>query len=311
MNNLPIKIELPEQFLNEEIRCGYTITTKMKKVWAVELDLLSEFNRVCKKYSLQWWADGGTMLGAVRHGGFIPWDDDIDVMMLRKDYERLCSVGTTEFKMPYLLQNNHTEVCFLRGPRALLRNTRTTGILDVDRPLKLPFNQGIFIDIFPVDIIPDNIQKQNRLISKLTTLETERWNFCGMIYSSVKLCKNPIRLSKRINAYLLARFLGRDRLIKKLNTKHERLLLKYQNCNTSVVAELTTFPIKRENRIWKSDWFVGKMLFSFEFVQIPVLRSYNDFLTCLYGDWHKMIKGTSYHQGIFFDPEKPYKEYIS
>ena len=86
---LNIKLELPEGFLEEEERDGYLVSAEMKKIWAVELDLLNEFMRVCKEHDIRWFADGGTILGAIRHNGMIPWDDDIDVCMYREDYEKL------------------------------------------------------------------------------------------------------------------------------------------------------------------------------------------------------------------------------
>ena len=100
-----LKIQLPEGFLNEEVRCGYVVTHEMKKAWAVMLDLLAELDRVCKKNNIKYYANGGTMLGAVRHKGFIPWDDDIDVMMFREDYDRLMEIGPKEFTYPYFFQN--------------------------------------------------------------------------------------------------------------------------------------------------------------------------------------------------------------
>ena len=106
-----LKISLPEGFLDEEVRDGYKVSHEMKKVWAVELDLLAEFQRVCKKHNIKYIASGGTMLGAVRHKGFIPWDDDIDLMMLREEYEKLCIVAPSEFKHPYYFQTDRTDNC--------------------------------------------------------------------------------------------------------------------------------------------------------------------------------------------------------
>ena len=83
-----LKINIPEHFLEKEVRCEYTISRQMKEVWAVCIDLLEEFKRVCRKYQLHYIADFGTLLGAIRHKGFIPWDDDLDVAMPREDYEK-------------------------------------------------------------------------------------------------------------------------------------------------------------------------------------------------------------------------------
>ncbi|MBO7379018.1 MAG: LicD family protein, partial [Bacteroidales bacterium] len=80
-----LKYSVPESFLQEETRNGYMVTAHMKQVWAVQLDLLQELLRVCNEHGLKVFADSGTLIGAVRDHGFIPWDDDIDMCMLRED----------------------------------------------------------------------------------------------------------------------------------------------------------------------------------------------------------------------------------
>ena len=162
---LPIKIDLPEGFLDEEERCGYLVSSKMKKLWAVELDLLAELDRVCKKHNLQYFADSGTLLGAVRHKGFIPWDDDIDVVMLREDYDYLIQKCAGEFKHPYFLQSAYTDDGYLRT-HAQLRNSMTTMMLP-NEAMKVKFNQGVFLDVFPLDYLPENERDIKRKVKKM------------------------------------------------------------------------------------------------------------------------------------------------
>ena len=124
---IPLKIELPEGFLDEEVRCGYTVTKQMKEVWAVELDLAVQLLDVCKRHNIQVFAEAGTLLGAARHKGFIPWDDDMDFCMMRSEYDKFCKIAPAEFKEPYFFQTGYTEPECMRG-HAQLRNSMTTGI---------------------------------------------------------------------------------------------------------------------------------------------------------------------------------------
>lgn len=155
-------MDLPVGFLKEEVRCGYRVSEKMKKVWAVELDLLEKFTSVCEKYNLRYFADAGTLIGAVRHQGFIPWDDDVDVVMPREDYDRLFEIAEKEFSYPYFFQTSLTENGFFRT-HAQLRNSLTTGFIPYDRDKDI--NKGIFLDIFVLDGVADSallrrLQKQ-------------------------------------------------------------------------------------------------------------------------------------------------------
>ena len=92
------------------------------------LEVLSDVINLCEENNLRYYAFGGTCLGAVRHSGFIPWDDDIDVMMMRDQYDILCSIAAKEFNHPYFFQTEQTDPGCVRG-HAQLRNSETTGIL--------------------------------------------------------------------------------------------------------------------------------------------------------------------------------------
>lgn len=154
-----LAFDAPESFIREEIRSGYRITAEMKKVWAVQLNLLAELQRVCGKYGLHFWLDSGSLLGAVRHKGYIPWDDDIDVIMFREEYDRLVEVAQKEFLAPFIFQTAYTEQNFVRG-HAQMRNMETTAIIPIE--INKKFNQGIFIDIFVLDGVCDNQETIDR-----------------------------------------------------------------------------------------------------------------------------------------------------
>ena len=114
-----------KDFYKEEVRCGYTVTEKTKKVWAVQLAMLDEVERICRKYGLSYFADSGTLIGCIRDKGYIPWDDDIDLVMLREDYDKFLTVAQKELADPLLLQTYRTEKNYLRG-HAQIRNRLTT-----------------------------------------------------------------------------------------------------------------------------------------------------------------------------------------
>ena len=91
--------------------------------------VISEFDRVCKKHHLKYYIDNGTLLGAVRHKGFIPWDDDINLVMLRKDYDLLISLYSNDFQGKFFLQSAYSDYGYFRE-HAQLRNSETTAILE-------------------------------------------------------------------------------------------------------------------------------------------------------------------------------------
>ena len=178
---LPIKLELPDGFLDPEIRCGYQVTGEHKRIWAVELDLLAELLRVCSKHNINVQVYAGTLLGAVRHGGFIPWDDDLDVCMTYDDYSHLCKIADKEFKFPYFFQNGITDNHYFFG-FARLRNSLTTGAVKGFEAYN--YNNGIFIDInilntYPTMVWLDRIKFivlriVSRLIKERVTID---WSF--------------------------------------------------------------------------------------------------------------------------------------
>lgn len=301
-----LKITLPEGFLDEEVRCGYTVTHEMKEVWAVELDLLAELLRVCQNHNIKIFASGGTMLGAVRHKGFIPWDDDIDMMMFREDYDKLCKVAEDEFKEPYFFQTEYTDRGSLRG-HAQLRNSLTTGILSGEQQCGYTYNQGIFIDIFPLDAVTDDCDKLKKQEKRAIKFRN-RAHFYGKFSTKYTDAKTPLKNTvKKSIHFLLNRQLSALSL--KYYEKFENECMKYnQNHNTKYISTLSFQFENRDHYKLRRD-YEKLEYFPFEFLQIPVGSKYDEALTKRYGNYHKFVTGESCHGNVFFDTNKSYKEY--
>lgn len=305
-----INLKLPEQFLEQEIRDGYTVSKEMKEVWAVELDLLNEFIRVCDKHNIKWFADGGTILGAVRHKGMIPWDDDIDVMMLREEYDKLLAIAEHEFKHPYFLQTDQNSRPACRG-HLQLRNSQTTGILTYELNLKLKFNQGIFLDIFPIDAIPDDDDDLRRQIKNVSHFKHKVNTIRDSTYAfKINWKQNIFRAARLATRTLYYKLINRKRRIIHYDKLREQASRAYNNQPTKRIAKLCLMPIK-ERRIWQREWLDETKYLPFEMFTIPVPGNYEAVLDKFYGNWREFVVGTATHGGIYLDTDKPYTDYIN
>ncbi|NLT14590.1 MAG: LicD family protein [Clostridiales bacterium] len=129
------------------------------------LGILIEVDRVCRKYGIRYVLDSGTLLGAIRHKGFIPWDDDIDIAMLREDYDRFRALANDELLPPYVFEDMHSRrdypnifgKCYNTETRYVQKNT-----------VHLSIQQGVFMDIFPIDNVElHDKKKQCRIVASL------------------------------------------------------------------------------------------------------------------------------------------------
>ena len=295
-------------FLREESR-EFVVDHEKKRIWAVLLDLLQEFTGVCEAHEITFFADGGTLLGAFRHQGFIPWDDDIDIIMTRREYDKLLAVSD-EFKHPYFLQTHESDPMACRG-HAQLRNSETTAILRNEMLNGKPvcnFNQGIFIDIFVLDNIPDNDKTAKSFMKQLSRLKKR-----------IALCRNArcgeIRKKRKatlikIRSFIWELFHSGDYL-EMLQRKFDAMARRYEHDNTRRCSHLTFMPKPAAKYILDKSIFSEKRMTKFEFLQVPVPGKAEEYLSVLYGDWRKYVVGGSLHGEVFFDVDNPYRKYLA
>lgn len=125
---------------------------QIQQVWAVEQEILDVVHEICIAHDLRYSLAYGTLIGAVRHKGFIPWDDDIDLMMPREDYEKLLVIWNQVAPDGYILQNTHTDSDFTQNFTKIRKNH--TVFLQSEEECTRHYHKGIFVDIFPGDRVP-------------------------------------------------------------------------------------------------------------------------------------------------------------
>lgn len=278
--------------LESEVRRGYTITAEMKSLWKVQLDLLKKLLEVCAKHHLRIWAEGGTLLGTVREHGYIPWDDDIDMAMLREDYDKLVEIAPSEFKHPFFFQCGYTEKIYPRG-HAQLRMDGTTAM--VPAPAFVNTHQGIFIDIFPFDYMPDDEGALNQLIDKRNAAFTRLLRIASfdLLHPLRSLYYSCFRHS-----------------FQKEYKEFENLLREYNPADCNRVCCLG-FIADTDRFLRSKEWYEGTTWLPFEDIQMPVPSGFHQVLTKQYGDYMTPVQEGSYHGGYWkVDTTASYEEYI-
>lgn len=287
---------LEEDFFNPEIRCEYYVSENMKKVWAILLDLYKKFAEVCEKNDLTYFAVSGTILGAVRHKGFIPWDDDIDVALPRKDYNKLKKLFK-EFEYPYFLQSSETDpeygFSYLR-----LCNSNTT---IVTKPLEYAdYNHGIYIDIFPLDYASDD------------EMELRRNSIYNLIMknSAHMRLKNPNKSQKdieRINNYYDPNMSPLD----VFNKIEEIASMKENDKNAQYLASLVCTMCHINKSKKPKEAYDGYVETPFESLKVRLPIGHIELLKVEYGDYMQfppVEKRGIWHECEMY-PDIPYKDY--
>ena len=286
---------ISEDFLKSETREDFLVDEKRKKIWIVELDLLLEFDKLCKEHNLTYFLMHGTLLGAVRHGGFIPWDDDIDVVMPRKDYNKFLSL-CDKLQEPYFLQTPITdkESGF---SIAKFKNSNTTCVNELFKYQDMNF--GIHIDILPLDnFVDEGAQERYQLINSL--------NIDASTYMRMKHPNLDEKNRLRVENYS-------GKTPKEIFRQVEEIASQFEDINTEkvTVAPLTLYPLK--NSVFKREDFSEKIMWKFEEFEFPIPIGYKRLLTVMYGDYEilpsKEERGT-WHSGAHFEPDMCYKEYL-
>lgn len=268
----------------------------LEPVHAVQKELLKKLDQVCEEQGLRYTAIHGTLLGAVRHKGFIPWDDDVDIAMPRQDYDRLIALAPQFFAEPFFLQTpENNDDCFYGG-YAKLRRSGTAAIEPQNRGKNC--HQGIWIDIFPLDYCPENGEKRMRLQKQITFWQRL---LMAKLYKPGRGMPEDIN-PKVLSCYYLAARCQRRRWIR------NRLEKLFRSCGKSdKLAILACYYGEYPNpNVYPADLFSSLTELPFEDFQIPVPKEYDKILSERYGSNYKELPAKEKrlsHKNIIFSAD--------
>lgn len=247
-----------------------SITEKQsQRLKEIQLEMLDFFISVCEKENLQYYLFYGSVLGAVRHNGFIPWDDDIDVGLPRKDYEKYIKVSSKYLPEYYFLQNIYTEKNFL-GNYSKIRDTRTTFI---EKPCKdIEMNHGVYIDVFPLDGYPSS-----KIVSTFLT--------CMKKFSGIPITQ-AFNSSKKQNF----KFKVAVKILSLFSLDEKKALIKREKIFKSFDYEKSSLVINHsgaygQKEIMRKENFGKGTVAEFEGRKVLIPEKYDKYLSDLYGDY--------------------------
>ena len=159
-------LSFSDKYFDGEVRDGFFIESKMKRAWAAQLEVLDEIRRICQANNIRYFADWGTLLGAVRHQGFVPWDDDLDICMLRDDYNRFLEIAPGQLSSYFELKSLYNDPTHDNVKcRVITGRSMNFSPEYLNRFHECPYIVGV--DIFPVDYIPSDETDAAKLLESI------------------------------------------------------------------------------------------------------------------------------------------------
>lgn len=286
-------------FKTEEID-GFVVDSMMKRAWAAEMEIMQEIDRICKENDLQYYAAWGTLLGTIRHKGFIPWDDDIDIWMKRKDYNRFIEIIKKELDSTFCICHYST---LEQWDQYFLGITNGREINTNEEHLKrfhgFPFVAGV--DVFPLDYISDDeeemeIQKELIKIIYQIIKVSGKGRVCDEPEENQKVIK---QIEELCNIHLNWEGCVANELLKVCDT----LYSLYNENDSHTLTEYYYF-YENPQIQFPEEYFVQITEMDFEIMKMPVMKNYDEVLTILFGDYMTPVWGTQEHDYPFYKKQQ-------
>lgn len=308
----------------DEIRSGFIVTSDRKKLWNVQLNMVVEVARICQKHNIKWGVSGGTLLGAVRHKGYIPWDDDIDIMMMRPEYEKFKRVAPAELDPKYffdiwynyahegdpnpenfpVMKREHLQKYpYLPfSPFIKVRDPSTTFLKYTEIEELV---QGIFVDVFPLDPIPPFDNPEHEKIFWTGEELRRAVTYPDQLKEEIRLGMPLHTPHERLKEIMSMPFRDRALIYEKYLADH---YFEAEFVNFITFYRLSKDKVNHIPPLRRAD-HDELIRMPFEKIEVWAPSKYDSLLTSQYGDWRTPRMSHVHAQVCSVDV--PYKEYFA
>ena len=310
MNRRIMYMVFEKEYFEDEVRDGFYVPAQMKHAWAAQLEVLNDIDKACTENEIQYFAEWGTLLGAVRHHGFIPWDDDMDICMKRADYEKFLRIYDKIMPENYTIYNITTDTetdDFLS--RVINGRSINFDKIHLEKYHGFPYSAGI--DIFPLDFIApdeDDDKYQREVIAIVNTLEKTirgmQEDESLMTEEAIADVKEDVKHIEKLCNITIDEDAD---LVQQLNILVDRLCGLYTEDESEYI---TLMPLWLDvNGIWRDgeryrfpkDYYTKTVRLPFENTTIPVPYAYDKILKKKYGDYKQFVHEWGTHDYPFYE----------
>lgn len=297
-------MNIPDKFLEGEIRDGFYVENMMKKAWAAQLEVLNEVDKICRQYDIKYFADWGTLLGAIRHKGFVPWDDDMDITMKRQDYIRFCEIVQQQQGEIEVI-NVHTDSDWTD----MLSRVINGRIINYNpEHMKkyhgFPYIAGI--DIFPLDYVAPTEEEDELQCNMISIVGS----FADVVRRADTSQEEKVQVKKEIENLCGVKFNDTEPLSAQLLKLTERLAMMYSEEESHAVALMGDHAGPRPLDVYPKEYYSESTYVPFEYTTIPVPIGYENILKRKYGeDYMIPYLGGTNHEYPFYRKQQR-QEYI-
>lgn len=293
-------MKFPYSYFEDEVKDGYYVDSLMKCCWAAQEEILDTIDRICRKHHIQYFAEWGTLLGTVRHGGFIPWDDDMDISMKRPDYNKFLKVAEVELPEGYHIMNYRNDGDYWD---VMSRVVNTEKICFDQEFLNqfhgFPFSTGI--DIFPMDFVPTSKGEAEILKNLVEDVKSTADSYGAGFLPEEQFQERLDQLEVICNQKISREGDVREHL-------YDIVVSLYALYHEEESEEIALMPLWLEKGSchYPKSYYAEAVRLPFDRITIPVPIAYDALLKRKYGDYMKMVRKGGSHDYPYYKAQQKY-----